>query len=396
MMKDVTPLEAVTAMGLPVKRTTNGGQELILDCPFCGKREHFAVHAAKGVAYCLRCGWKGNTASLYAELNGLPFRTKQERSKAYSALKQSVSGLEALLPQLTAPAPAKEAETMADTATLDKAYRILIDRLTLAPEDREGLLRRGLSEAAIEEYGYRSVPKKGDDLTQYAKALMREGITPEGIPGFYRRQGKDELYGEWSMVYSRPGILIPVRDPYGNIGGFQIRITNPEGGGKYRWLSSSGRDGGIGAKGRVHFSCPRVSVAGRLIPEFPRWKSGKVAALLTEGPLKADVIRHMSGASVIAVPGVNATWELGESLKFLKQAGVEEICDAFDMDYVTNDMVREASEKIKSTVKAAGMSYIRAQWNKDYKGLDDYLLARKIGQGNQNITPAGGGRKETV
>ena len=47
------------------------------------------------------------------------------------------------------------------------------------------------------------------------------------------------------------------------------------------------------------------------------------------------------------------------------------------MDYLTNPHVQKASERLIEMINNAGLKYIRAKWNPEYKGLDDYLAARE-------------------
>ena len=62
---------------------------------------------------------------------------------------------------------------------------------------------------------------------------------------------------------------------------------------KFRWVSSTGRTDGCKAEGWVH-------IAGK-----PR-----NMVLLTEGPMKADVIHYLTGQTVLAVAGVNSLTQL--------------------------------------------------------------------------------------
>ena len=67
----------------------------------------------------------------------------------------------------------------------------------------------------------------------------------------------------------------------------------------------------------------------------------KPTVLLTEGPLKADVIHYITGQTVIAVPGVNSLKHLKETLEYLQSQGTTKVMTCFDMDYLKNPHVRD-------------------------------------------------------
>ena len=84
-----------------------------------------------------------------------------------------------------------------------------------------------------------------------------------------------------------------MRDVKGRIQGMQVRLDSAKKR-KFRWVSSAGLPEGCGAKTWVHLAGdPRPLV------------------LLTEGPMKADVIHALTGQTVLAVPGVNSLAQLG-------------------------------------------------------------------------------------
>ena len=55
----------------------------------------------------------------------------------------------------------KPQASLAPLEERDRVYRALLSRLTLAPDHRENLLRRGLTDEAIERLGYKSTPVVG-------------------------------------------------------------------------------------------------------------------------------------------------------------------------------------------------------------------------------------------
>lgn len=62
--------------------------------------------------------------------------------------------------------------------------------------------------------------------------------------------------------------------------------------------------------------------------------------VLTEGPMKADVINALTGMTVLAVPGVNTLTQLELMLNELRREGLVEIKTAFDMDFAVNHHVQ--------------------------------------------------------
>lgn len=58
--------------------------------------------------------------------------------------------------------PMKPQASLAPLDERDRVYRALLNRLTLAPDHRENLLRRGLTDEAIERLGYKSTPWLSD------------------------------------------------------------------------------------------------------------------------------------------------------------------------------------------------------------------------------------------
>ena len=138
-----------------------------------------------------------------------------------------------------------------------------------------------------------------------------------GVPGFYKTDS-----GEWSFINEKRGILIPVREEHGSIQGLQIRRDNVTRR-KFRWVSSVGKNDGCGAEAWAHLAGP------------PRQ-----TILLTEGPMKADVIHNLTGQTVVAVPGVSSLTHLERMLTYLREMGTTKIMTAFDMDFLSNPNVQ--------------------------------------------------------
>lgn len=228
-----------------------------------------------------------------------------------------------------------------DNQTLNYVYRLFLDYLELTDNHYQHLTspKRGLTDKQIVIRQYRSFPERPWEIV---KMLSEDyGITDfTGIPGFYL---KDNKY--WTVA-GKNGILIPYRNHYNQIVGFQYRIDNPlnvvevkvnqkgwkatikeqpdlvqvtfddkiifeqhiplskkwtniiyDGkllgwirvakGKRYFWLSSANKPNGTGSgdPAPIHVSVPTSILS--------EWKVGTLhkakTVWLTEGPLKADI-----------------------------------------------------------------------------------------------------------
>ena len=161
-------------------------------------------------------------------------------------------------------------------------------------------------------------------------------------------------------THCKRGILIPVRDIKGRIQGMQVRLDNVERR-KYRWVSSNYQTGGCGTEGWVH-------MAGQPVERV----------ILTEGPLKADVIFYLTGQSVVAVPGVNSLKHLENTLTCLIKSGTKQVMTAFDMDFLQNSHVETGYTELINLLGRMNLRFGTYLWNPDFKGLDDYILENSI------------------
>ena len=256
---------------------------------------------------------------------------------------------------------------LAPPERLDAAYQILLRHpvLALADRHRQDLRRRGLDAEAVRANGYATLPGPG---RSDAVATARTWLDVTGVPGvFYSRRGRGEGY--WTLA-GQSGLLIPARDEEGRVRGLQVR---PDGGtaegGKYRWVSSNGREGGTGSGTPLHWT-----LAGD--PEGDLW--------ITEGPLKADVAAALSGHRFLGFAGCHQ----GQGRRLvdeLDRVGLplsRRLVLAVDADWRDNENVRRGFVSIARALDRAGFRVLVATWSPELgKGIDDCLQAgAKIGE----------------
>lgn len=336
--------DVVSLLGMPMP--PSGKSSYYVPCPSCDtspRKKHLNINLKKEVFRCPRCGISGGIFDLYALYTGVP-RNEVRKSlvEKLGVPKNRERPKKNIQPQADPESPIMDVDARHAT------YSALLSKLSLATDHKENLFARGLTELDLEQLGYKTTPVVG--MTTIAKQLRSEGFYLAGVPGFY----KDDC-GTWTFIHEQRGILIPVRDRFGRIQGLQIRRDNVTRR-KFRWVSSSERREGCKAEGWTH-------LVGPVSPKV----------ILTEGPMKADVIYSLTGLTVLAVPGVNALTQLELTLSDLKEEGVTEIKTAFDMDFATNHHVQNAYDNLLRLLGQMGFRFGTYLWDPAYKGLDDYI-----------------------
>lgn len=338
-MSDIIPL-----LGLPYP--PYGRSAYNISCPCCDdnpRKKHLNINLKKDVFRCPRCGFCGGVFDLYSHYTGIP------RNEVRDALiaRLNVQG-EVKKPRQQIVVKEVPDCPLTDVDSRHETYQTLLSKLSLASDHRQNLHDRGLSDEMIERLGYKTTPVIG--MKALAKQLMNEGLYLAGAPGFYKTDS-----GEWSFINEKRGILIPVREEHGSIQGLQIRRDNVTRR-KFRWVSSVGKNDGCGAEAWAHLAGP------------PRQ-----TILLTEGPMKADVIHNLTGQTVVAVPGVSSLTHLERMLTYLREMGTTKIMTAFDMDFLSNPNVQNGYNNLVGMLSSMGFVYGTYLWDPQYKGLDDYI-----------------------
>lgn len=238
----------------------------------------------------------------------------------------------------------------ANSATLDKVYRALLDQLKLSDGHREAIKRRGLSDEAIAERGYRSHPRSG--RVEIAKKLHAEFAQDlVSVPGFVDASGFPKLVGS-------SGLLVPVRNPEGLIVALKVRRDGAAAGNKYFYLSST-KYGGPGPGAPVH---------------IPSGISGPTPTVrLTEGELKADIATGISGLPTISIPGAT-NWR--PAIEVIRALGAKTVRLALDADALTNPVVAKALFSCSERLIAERFVIELERWEPTIgKGIDDVLAA---------------------
>lgn len=393
-MADIIPL----LYGLEIKPGQNylDAEQIDIHCPFCGHDGyHLNINLRKGQFVCPHCKTQGGVMRLYAYYT-------RGTSCDFDAIKRDIR--KELTERIDRPTYGKQAAPArsgwkeikpADDETLDRTYRALlrISGFALSEKHREALCSRGLSDQTIERNGYRTIPyeyqiqssvwkkfmdtKLKEALKQpkyknmqqkeivygraVAQTLLEYGCQLKGVPGFFK------IADRWCFRMVA-GMLIPVRNHDGLIVGAQIR--KDVGATKYLTLSSKGLDGAVNVEiSRVHFPLANQNGCGY--------------AVITEGPLKADVAAELGGGGCfISIPGVKATTPLEREYSWMKEHGITSIKNALDMDKLTNRNVREGSVQLTALLKKHGFKVSQLCWDEEYAKLklEELLTLCKINE----------------
>jgi hypothetical protein len=309
-------------------------------CPICGKPDWCRVSTDGAWAICRRVD------------TGAGIHKQDKGGAEYWLYRFDGDSLQSRLAVEVRP-PSSPA--CADTGTLDRVYRTLLDALSLAPSHRQALRQRGLADAEILCRRYRTFPLQG--RAALAKALV-ESLGADlcaQVPGFYVAEQGGRRW--WSLA-GAAGLLIPVRNLDGHIVALKVRADVPSDGPKYSTVSST-KHGGPGPGAPVH------------VPLYTGARGNTVR--LTEGELKADVATALSGLLTLSIPGV-AMW--GKALPMLQDLQVPRVLLAFDADWRINLQVAHALGQVAFALVKTGYEVQVEDWEPALgKGIDDLLAA---------------------
>jgi len=373
---------------LAVNSLPHNRKENQVICPVCTHKKGYA-NTETNVFFCQHCKTALKPIQFHAAETGMTWleavRDLKEKggvTESYTPTIRRVFGEEKIFESPIAPPKVRDA-----------TYKAFLQKLPLKERHKKDLLERGLSEASIVMWGFKSLPSwKEVNYAKICKELRVEGYTLEGVPGFYMRNNK-EGKKFWTFASATEGILVPYLNHEGQIVGLQIRkdddkrrvFEDGEKEAKYSWMSSKGKAGGASSGSPVHWAFDfRFNKETKEVrPVHNGW------VYLTEGAMKADICHCLlpKKPPFLAVAGVDATKNLEEALKVCKDIGIKQIALAYDADYLKNPNVKDAMEKTVKLITSMGFevknftkrAVKEGMWEHPeiYKGLDD-LLAFKV------------------
>ncbi|MEG0296746.1 MAG: DUF3854 domain-containing protein [Clostridium sp.] len=336
---------------------------ILAKCPFCDDRSgHLYLTLANPKGYynvykCIKCGEGGSAVKLYSKMKGY-----SDNKEAFKALmsEDNSNNVELTKKIIEKTKEANKVVDAKDISYLNKVYIAFLEKLNLNTAHNKDLVERGLDEISISTNSYKSIPYNFKDRNVICEKLIKEGFTLEGVPGFFT-----DKYGKWSFA-GKTGYLIPIRNLNNEIISLQIRLDHKEGKLRYKYFSSVGYNNGCKAIAGVHYA----------------EGTKKDRLYVTEGPLKADVSRYLSGYSFLAIPGVNAIHE--QLIDAIKELGYTEVVLAFDMDVLNKIEVKKGIVKLFKRMQDNKIKCTQITWKEEYykdeniKGIDDYLLINKF------------------
>ncbi len=261
--------------------------------------------------------------------------------------------------RLPRPGPSLSPSPSPDPATLDRALRRLLVTCPLSAAHRADLLDRGLTAAQVAALPFGSLPAAEAERDRVAADLVA-AIGPgaySNVPGLFAGENGAP------RLNAHAGLLIGVADR-GRLVGMKIRPNDAavREDGKYRWLSSGDKPGGVGSGAPCGVIFPVGWVASAPVD--------RVAAV--EGILKGYVVANRLGLPVVAIPGATVTADV---VDLVRQLGATEVITSYDNDRHTNPHVARAEATLIADLLAAGVTVLRATWPAPHKGLDDALAA---------------------
>lgn len=359
-MEEINISSVASLLNLRVLKKTQ--REVLCVCPICGdERGKFSYNESKNKFNCFHCDERGGAITLYMRVMGI-----SSPNKAASELYKALEG-ETAITHKDYSTPEKEETPRKSEEYLIKVYEAYLKKLFLRKEHKADLLKRGLTEKQIKEFGYKSVPKKPYFI---CKELIKEGYDLEGVPGFIKQKN-----GSYT-AYDTPGYYCPVFNKDGRVIGFQVRVDEPKNGAKYLWFSS-----------------PDCSCGGLIT--FLKGTSN--VTIITEGINKATITYALLNGKItlIGVPGIkvlgnlksvlkdhsNYVFEAYDMDKAIRTTDEKELLKSKRIENAAKDL-RDMVDKFNIPVSPLSWDFDKeAYWKGNYKGIDNFLLA----YGKENI-----------
>ena len=324
------------------------------NCPFCDGIGKLNLNIEKNAYRCNKCSVYGGMLDLFCRCTNV-----SDRKTAYKCLTEKSNYAFAVQnrEQRQSKVNAIKEVPKADIERLDFCYRAMLDELELDTSHKWNLLDRGLSEKEIQINLYKSVPV--DTYNRLVPKLLNRGCDLIGVPGFFA-----DLNGEIKVnIHNHmSGFFVPVFNEKRQIQGMQIRRDTLDKR-KYMWLSSAEKMQGCSSNSPVQ-------VSGDIF--------NSRAIYVTEGALKCHIAHFLSEKTFVAIAGVSQQKELETLFQRLQQKSqCKIIVDALDMDDDKNEHVRRGHINLAWLADKYGFIPKRIIWDRQYKGIDDYLLSKK-------------------
>lgn len=313
------------------RKKEKGGRETLVDCPFCGKAEHFSYSSDKPLWKCWHCGEGGDWIKYLEKTRGYDFLTSLQELAGAAGVDLSPH-IQANYQTYVRKADILEAaqkyfmDTLQDKDEANPVYAYLSQRGYTFDEiyDMElgAYLDRESLQAELQKQGYT------------AQEIQSSGLL---TPGF----GEDyQLTLLW-------------RDQAGRAIGIAGRaiLSDQElrarGLSKYKYSAGLQKDQGL-----VGFSSSR----------------GSPQIVLLEGVLDALYLNY-KGFRSVAVGGLSLS---AAQIQALTAAGTKELLLAMDMD----EAGQRATEKILSSLSSSGLRAYVVSWSKEHKDPDELIRRR--------------------
>lgn len=412
MFDDFSIYDVMSLVGLDSTRIKSSSG--YFDCPICGGKKKLNVNpniGHGGVCRCAKCAAGGDKLDLYLLFHNprlVPTRSTSASGSVYyrpsdEDRRRGMKEIgEALHIRRSDPTFMREVAKAKKSAASPKpqisspeqrnaVYSSFLRLLKLTSAHRSALHDRGLTDQEIERMQFRSTPMFG--RIQIAQKLINQGLSLEGVPGFFKLSTTDESTGEvheeWSVYCPDPGYYVPIRNQEGQIVAMQIRLNKPTTDkAKYRFFTS-GREtlaGGQSAVSEVHVE---------MCSQPPRF------VVVTEGPIKGYVSRALyqrlynrDDLALLCVVGTSNFGKVKSLMEWMmRQYPVEYFIEMYDLDKFTNQYVmrdranleREMRETILKMRQELKDQYIFGKPKPKYisiskqhylgKGIDDHMLA---------------------
>lgn len=310
-------------------------------CPICNKPDWCSVSENGAIALCCRV----SEGSFQEASNGAHIH----------ALKYNDVIIHPSRPITTSQPPENP---IACIEQRNRVYHSLLNEyLTLSPQHAHNLINiRGLSSERIATNNYASLPNP-TKMLQFSDELAKR-FKLNGIPGFFKT--KD---GDWRLnINGYPGLLLPVKDSFGRIQGLQIRRDDlGKNQPRYVWLSSRNFPEGTSSGSPIHFVNADIARQTGF-------------AVITEGPLKADICAEKMRHCFIALAGVSSFNNIFAHYLKKEIPELKSVAIAFDSDWEDKKPVRDAIRRLIDNLEADGLDVKVWAWDTKFKGLDDFIL----------------------